>query len=350
MSPLLLLPPELLACLWSYLDLPSALALAASSPLLRPLLGPLDWRALLTRVPCWNQEVVDAVVAFLRGGKEWRRKTDDRRGWRREELLDTIIRRFPAVEEVWKMKDITWTSGDSMLVRRLTTSPTSTTSNRDVAISPKGLELLALAGGAPLFQLVEVRLQLGLSPSMLTTLHSWATTQHALLTTLSIFHVSCTTEEQVVKCAELLGRCRRWRVEELEVWGAGEEGWRGLARALGVGMPREGLQRVGVLVTEVEQMVAGVREDLRRLWRGTSLYWVVDGEVVDMEEEDERRGWGELVGRMEAKVKFEELIGENRWEELEELLEEEQAMQEEEEDEEEEHEKDALEMEELINV
>merc|ERR1719319_661982 len=111
-------------------------------------------------------------------------------------------------------------------------------------------------------------------------------------------------------------------------------------------MPQEGLQRVGVLVTEVEQMVAGVREDLRRLWRGTSLYWVVDGEVVDMEEEDERRGWGELVGRMEAKVKFGELIGENRWEELEELLEEEQAMQEEEEDEEEEHEKDALEMEE----
>ena len=49
---------------------------------------------------------------------------------------------------------------------------------------------------------------------------------------------------------------------------------------------------MGSLVTDAEDAMAnGKKEDLKKLWLATKLLWVVSGEVVEKEEEQEEEGW-----------------------------------------------------------
>ena len=52
---------------------------------------------------------------------------------------------------------------------------------------------------------------------------------------------------------------------------------------------------MGSLVTDAEDAMAnGKKEDLKRVWLATKLLWVVSGEVVEKEEEQEEEGWTEI--------------------------------------------------------
>ena len=41
-------------------------------------------------------------------------------------------------------------------------------------------------------------------------------------------------------------------------------------------------------------MANGKKEDLKKVWFATKLLWVVSGEVVEKEEEQEEEGWTEI--------------------------------------------------------
>ena len=64
--------------------------------------------------------------------------------------------------------------------------------------------------------------------------------------------------------------------------------WARLARAVDKG-------EVCSLITDAEDAMAnGKKEDLKKLWFATKLLWVVSGEVVEKEEEQEEEGWTEI--------------------------------------------------------
>ena len=49
------------------------------------------------------------------------------------------------------------------------------------------------------------------------------------------------------------------------------------------------------LITDAEDALAkGKKEDLKKVWLATKLLWVVSGEVVEKEEEQEEEGWTEI--------------------------------------------------------
>ena len=64
--------------------------------------------------------------------------------------------------------------------------------------------------------------------------------------------------------------------------------WARLARAVDKG-------EVCSLITDAEDAMAnGKKEDLKKVWFATKLLWVVSGEVVEKEEEQEEEGWTEI--------------------------------------------------------
>ena len=52
---------------------------------------------------------------------------------------------------------------------------------------------------------------------------------------------------------------------------------------------------MGSLITDAEDAMAnGKKEYLKKVWLATKLLWVVSGEVVEKEDDQEEEGWTEI--------------------------------------------------------
>ena len=261
------LPVELVEELVSHLDLSASLALTSLLPTVHQVVAQERvWAALVSRTRLDSVDLAGVSSYLATVGQP-------------EPLLllllDALAARYPVDAY-----------GDSnLMVRRGGPHTTSSPTSPCTSLCPSALGAmveLGRSGLAAACPVVEVRVQgYRVEGALLASLADWVELQQEEVQVLEVGSLQADTEEEVRWCTRLLERCTEWRVEgKLVAWEVGEEGWRGLARAMARG-------KVQYLTTGREEVARGRREDVRRVWEGTQGWWWVDGEVVEAWEEVE---------------------------------------------------------------